>query len=98
MNQPVTRDGGEQADQLARRLQIVLAECRADEEIGEDRLANVDRIHLSPQGGLGELHADDVLNLLGVGGVEFERRRLVARADPPHEFNKRAVGRHVSCP
>jgi hypothetical protein len=44
------------------------------------------------------LDANDPLELLGIGGVQLERRRLVSRANAAQQLQERSFGRHGFCP
>src|SRR5205085_5715763 len=82
VEQLVAGHGGQQAQQLIGRVEVVLAAGGADEEAEQDRLADVHRVTGAAQAGVGETEADGPADGRLVAADQLGGSRLVAAADP----------------
>ena len=81
----VAGHGGEQLQQLFRRLQRELAGGGAHKEVEEDRLTDIRGIQPAPQAGVGQPDADSHANGRLVASQEFLGRLFVS---VPHTADK----------
>ena len=88
----------QEPEQLRRLLDLVLAERGADEEAGEDRLADVHRVEEASEPGIDEPDARLAADRRLVEPDQLPRRRLVPGPDAADEVRKSALFGHCVNP
>ena len=74
-----------ETEQLVRRLKVVLAGSGLREEVGKDRLADVDRIDQPLHPRIPQTHSNGATQFRLIGPNEFFGRKWVARANSNQE-------------
>jgi hypothetical protein len=89
---------GQEPQQLRWLLNLVLAQRRAHEEAGEDRLADVHRIEQPPEAGINQSDAGFAADRRLVEAADFSRRFLIARSYTPDKITELALFGYLSTP
>src|SRR4051794_5708945 len=94
VDQLLPAHGGQQSQQLRRLLDLVLAEGSADEEAGEDRLADIHRVEQASEAGIDQTDTRFAADRRFVEPDELPRRLLIPGPDASDEIVKGALLGH----
>src|SRR5262249_53884128 len=89
---------GQEAEELLRPVDLVLPQGGADEEAGEDGLADVGGVEQTAEAGVVELNADGAADGGLVATDEGHGRVLVSAADELDEFREGRGPTHATTP